>query len=183
MILTGQEIEQQVTMGRIVIDGFDPSRVEPNSYGFRLADTLLRYDDGVLDPAVPPNCERLVMDDSGLVLEPHRLYLGSTSETMGSEHYAATLYACRSVATLGMWIQFSAPLGHSGAIFPWTLEIAVAQRLRVYPGMVVGKIAFWALQGQSHRYAGKYTGSRSVVASRLAQEAVNGGRELVGTGR
>ncbi|SCG72345.1 dCTP deaminase [Micromonospora humi] len=183
MILTGQEIEQQVAQGRVVIDGFDPARIEPNSYGFRLADTLLRYDDGVLDPAVPPRYERLVMDDGGLVLEPHRFYLGSTLEAMGSEHHAATLYACRSVATLGMWIQFSAPLGHSGAIFPWTLEITVAQRLRVYPGMVVGKIAFWALQGQPHRYAGKYTGSRSVVPSRLAQESVHAGRELVVTGR
>lgn len=44
--------------------------------------------------------------------------LGGTMEAMGSAHYAATLYASRSVSTLGVWIQFSAPLGHSGAVFP-----------------------------------------------------------------
>jgi dCTP deaminase len=172
VILTGPEIARAVSMGEIHIDDFDPSRLEPNSYGFRLAPQLLRYEDKVLDSFRPPRVTTLTMGPEGVVLEPGHFYLGSTLEAMGSSRYAATLYACRSVSTLGIWIQFSAPLGHCGAIFPWTLEITVVHPVRVYPGTVIGKLAFWAMQGEARQYAGKYTGCTSAVASRLSQEAL-----------
>jgi dCTP deaminase len=89
---------------------------------------------------------------------------------MGSDYYAATLYARRSTSTMGMWIQFSAPLGHTGAIIPWTLEITVTHPIIVYPGMLIGKIAFWRPQGDAYLYNGKYTHSIDVVASRLSEE-------------
>ena len=44
MILTGKEIAKEVLAGRIVIDPFTPSQVQPNSYDFRLGDKLLVYD-------------------------------------------------------------------------------------------------------------------------------------------
>lgn len=170
MILTGLEIAQAVTAGDIHIDDFDPARLEPNSYGFRLASELLVYDRETLDSRRAPGCRSITMGASGQVLEPGRFYLGSTMEAMGSPHYAATLYACRSVSTLGVWIQFSAPLGHSGAVFPWTLEITVANPVRLYPGMLIGKLAFWAMQGRPRLYDGKYTGSTAAVASRLSED-------------
>lgn len=170
MILTGPEIATRVAAGEIYIDDFTPERLEPNSYGFRLAPKFLRYEDGVLDSFTPPRTSEVVMAPEGYVLEPRQFYLGSTMEAMGSPRYAATLYACRSMSTLGVWIQFSAPLGHCGAVFPWTLEIQVAHPVRVYPGMVVGKLAFWTMQGEALQYDGKYIGSTSVVASRLSQD-------------
>lgn len=168
MILTGREIAREVARGRIHIDDFDDARVEPNSYGFRLGGTLLEYADDVLEPDVPPRVVRRQIGEDGVVLRPGRLYLGATAEYMGSDHYAATLYARRSTSTLGVWIQYSAPLGHCGAVIPWTLEIKVAQPVRLFAGMVIGKIAFWAMLGEHVRYNGRYTGSTDVVASRLA---------------
>jgi dCTP deaminase len=171
VILTGKDIHREVLAGRIHIDDYDPERLEPNSYGFRLAPEIISYLPGVIDSREPIESVTEVMDDSGMMLMPGRFYLGGTMETMGSPHYAATLYACRSVSTLGVWIQFSAPLGHSGALFPWTLEIAVAAPIRVYPGMIIGKLAFWAMQGDPRAYAGRYTGSESAVVSRLSMDA------------
>lgn len=168
MILTGSSIHREVLAGRINIDDFDPARLEPNSYGFRLAAGIIRYEQEILDCFEPARTVREEMGPGGYVLYPGQFYLGSTMEAMGSHHYAATLYASRSVSTAGIWIQFSAPLGHSGAIFPWTLEIQVATTVRVYPGMTIGKIAFWTMQGAPRRYQGRYTGSRSVVASLLS---------------
>jgi dCTP deaminase len=170
VILSGPEILSEVRAGRIHIDAFDPERVEPNSYGFRLAGDILQYEQEVLDCYEPPRSRRFRMGSEGLVLQPGRFYLGGTVEAMGSPHYAATLYACRSASTLGIWIQFSAPLGHSGAVFPWTLEMKVAHPVRVYPGMTIGKIAFWAMQGEAMGYDGKYTGSASAVTSRMSLE-------------
>lgn len=175
MILTGAEIETEVTAGVIIIDNFDPERLEPNSYGFRLSDTILTYDMPVgaaLDCHKPPSIRSQTIGPEGLTLCPGQFYLASTMEAMGSPRHAAELYAARSVSTLGIWIQFSAPLGHSGAIFPWTLEIMVAQPVRVYAGMVIGKIAFWTMQGKPVEYVGKYTGSRAVVASRFSLDQV-----------
>ncbi|MEU0603870.1 deoxycytidine triphosphate deaminase [Streptomyces sp. NPDC006393] len=176
MILTGPEIRAEVEAGRIHISDFDPERLEPNSYGFRLAEDVLWYDGDVIDCFEAPRARATTMGPDGMVLRPGRLYLGGTMEAMGSPHYAATLYACRSASTLGIWIQYSAPLGHSGAVFPWTLEMKVAQPVRVYAGMTIGKLAFWAMRGEPAAYRGKYSGSSSAVASRFSLERPRAGR-------
>jgi dCTP deaminase len=168
VILTGAEIEHEVERSRIVIDPFHAGSIEPNSYGFSLSPHLIVYDDEVLDARRAPTARSIEMPEKGFVLEPATLYLGSTVERLGSSHYAATLYARRSVSTMGMWIQYSAPLGHMGAIISWTLEIRVAHPVVVYPNMLIGKIAFWATAGQSCPYRGRYRGSITTVASRLA---------------
>jgi dCTP deaminase len=170
LILTGFELVEELKNGKLVIDPFDPGRVEPNSYGFALGPLLLEYLDDELDAQVTPRFREVTIPDSGTVLQPDRLYLGETAETMGSDWYAATLYASRSTATMGIWIQCSAPLGHTGAIIPWTLEIRVAQPVKVYPSMLIGKIAFWLPQGDCSGYQGLYADSTRVRPSRLALE-------------
>jgi len=175
VILTGSEIEREVERSRIVIDPFDLGGIEPNSYGFRLSPHLILYEDEVLDARRAPLVRDLELPEDGLVLTPGTLYLGSTIERLGSPYYAATLYARRSVSTMGMWIQHSAPLGHMGAVIAWTLEIRVAHPVVVFPGMPIGKIAFWATRGRACAYRGRYRGSVTTVASRLA--ATSGSQE------
>lgn len=170
MILTGPQIAAEVAAGRIVIEDFDHDRIEPNSYGFRLGRSLMIHRSPIVDCAEPPDTEVIELSRLGTVLQPGRVYLGRTVEAMGSQHYAATLYGSRSISTLGVWIQFSAPLGHCGAIFPWTLEITVTCPVLLFPEMVIGKIGFWCMQGEQRSYLGKYADSRSVVASRLSDE-------------
>jgi dCTP deaminase len=170
MILTGAAIDQDVQAGNIVIEPYDPKFLEPNSYGFHLASHMICYTDGIIDARYEPTQEFFTIPQTGFCLTPGKFYLGSTLERMGSYRHAATLYARRSVSTMGMWIQFSAPLGHTGAIIPWTLEIQVVHPTIVFPGMLIGKIAFWESQGDRDLYDGKYTGSVDVVASRLTEE-------------
>lgn len=170
MILTGAEIHEEVREGRICISPYDENSIEPNSYGFRLDSNFICYRDPIVDTRCKPAEYRFEIPKSGFCLEPGKFYLGNTLETMGSDNYAATLYARRSVSTMGIWIQFSAPLGHTGAIIPWTLEITAINPVVVYPGMLIGKIAFWKPKGVRSIYDGKYTGSTEAVSSRLAQE-------------
>ncbi len=49
MILTGIEIDKQVKLGNITIDPYDTVHLNPNSYNFHLGDTLLLYQNHVLD--------------------------------------------------------------------------------------------------------------------------------------
>ncbi|MEU4244474.1 deoxycytidine triphosphate deaminase [Actinoplanes sp. NPDC026619] len=171
MILSGDAIAAGVAAGDIVINPFDPAHLEPNSYGFHLGDEILSYSDPVLEPNRTPTVIRHLIGPNGMLLEPNRCYLGSTYEQMGSHWHAATLYANRSVSTLGLWIHYSAPLGHSGATIVWTLEMMVARRLRIYRRMPIGKIAFWTLAGRTATYRGRYMESKTTIPSRFWQDS------------
>ena len=170
MILTGNRIAAGVRTGDITIEPFVPEYVEPNSYRVTLGPRMLDCATDVMDARSVPHMAPSVLPDVGRILEPGRFYLGETGETLGSTRFASTLYATRSLASIGMWLHFSAPLGHTGAVIRWTLEIRVAQRIVVYPGMTIGKIAFWRTQGEPLRYRGRYRGSTSVRRSALRDD-------------
>src|SRR5437588_710583 len=98
MILTGSEIEREWARGRITIEPFTPEQLNPNSYNFRLGRTLRLYSRMPLDPRKENAYEEVEIPDTGYVLEPGRLYLAHTEETLGSDHYAPTFAARSSVA-------------------------------------------------------------------------------------
>jgi dCTP deaminase len=169
VLLTGTEIVNQRDRGVVVIEPFDPRQVEQNSYGFRLGPQLVECPPELFDARRPVTARAAAeIPAEGIVLRPNRLYLGETLEVIGSERHACELYGCLSVAALGIWIQVSAPLGHTGAIVRWTLEIRVAQPVRVRAGLLIGKVAFWSVAGRLTRYAGRYAESQTVTQSRLS---------------
>lgn len=168
MILTGTEIARAVRRGEVVIKPFTEDNLEPNSYRVTLGDRLLVSTEVGLDARRVPRMRRDVISPSGYILEPGELYLGETAEILGAYSFAATLHATRSVASLGVWIHFSAPLGHMGAIVCWTLELKTAQRIVVYPRMAIGKLAFWSTVGDAVPYRGRYLGSTEAQCSKLS---------------
>lgn len=168
MILTREQIMQERQNGAITIEPFDERFLEPNSYGFHLGDTLMVYDSPVVDSYEPRPTLEIRIPETGYVLRRGHFYLGSTLERMGSRRYASELYARLSTGLAGLFIQTSAPLGHTGAVIPWTLEIVAAHDVRVYPRMLIGKICFWANAGNVELYAGRYRASTTVMASLLS---------------
>ncbi len=176
MILTGPAIAAAVTSGEIAIEPFDPNRLSPNAYDWRLG-TTLRICDGHLDAAAPTTFEEVTIPDSGLVLRPGVLYLGLTLERTGSERYAQMLNGDRTTGALGIWVHVSAPLGHAGHAIRWTLEIRAAKPVRVYPGMTFGKLVFLQTFGAPASYQTlglKYTATDGIDISRLYEE-IRGG--------
>lgn len=167
MILTGNRISTGVQSGQITIRPYSPRNLEPNSYGVTLGGRFLDCTTESLDARRDPSMSASFLEDAGRVLEPGGFYLGETGGVLGSTRFAATLYATRSLASMGMWIHFSAPLGHTGAVIRWTLEIRVAHRIIVYPGMPIGKIAFWCPRGAVVPYRGRYLSSTTVRPSAM----------------
>ena len=53
MILSGKEILKNVESKDIIIEPFDKSRVNPNSYNLTLSDELLVYENDLLDMKIP----------------------------------------------------------------------------------------------------------------------------------
>jgi len=172
MILTAGAIAAAVSAREIAIDPFDPTRLSPNAYDWRLGETL-RICDGELDAAAPTPFIETVIPNGGLVLQPGLLYLGVTLERTGSERYAQLLNGDRTTGALGIWVHVSAPLGHVGHAIRWTLEIRAARPVRIYPGMTFGKLVFLQTFGGPVSYqqlGSKYIATNGIDISRLYEE-------------
>lgn len=143
MILTGPEIIRQRELGAITIEPFTPERINPNSYDFRLGDTLAVYEQFPLDPYTENPTTSIAIPPEGFVLHPHRLYLAETVETLGSTTFAPSYATRSSVARLGIFINLSATLGDIGFSGRWPLHLVAVQPVRVYAGMVIGQMMWW----------------------------------------
>ena len=173
MILTGTEIDRRVHTGDVVIEPYDTTQLEPNSYGFHLGERIAVYDAPIVDVREPLKLCEFTIGPEGFVFQPKQFYLGHTVERIGGITCASELYANLSTALCGVFIQTSAPLGHTGAVIRWTLEITVVHPVRLYAGMRIGKICFWETLGKNTSYSGRYNGSDSVVVSRIIEDGEN----------
>lgn len=167
MILTGTEISRRVKAGDITIAPFLSKNVNPNSYNFRLHADMKVYQEGVIDIKEEKPTDDIHIGPEGYVLEPMRLYLASTVETMGSTKFVPTYAARSSIARLGMFINLSASLGDIGFVGRWTIQLLAINRIRVYAGMDIGQMMFWDVQGDIDLYDGKYQGATEAFASRI----------------
>lgn len=127
MILSGKEIVKH--MGKeIVIEPFDKSRVNPNSYNLSLYNELMVYDSKELDMAKPNSASVIKIPEDGFVLQPNVLYLGRTNEYTKTENYIPMLEGRSSVGRLGVFIHVTAGFGDVGFAGYWTLEIFASNR-------------------------------------------------------
>lgn len=165
MILTGPQIESAVERGEIIIRPFRKRQLAPNSYDFRLGNRCCIYTGKTLDAAKENKTRVFTISKRGMVLQPNRLYLVNTEETMGSEHYVPIIRGRSSVGRLGIFIDITADLIDLGSINQWTLQIHAVHPVRVYPGMLIGQVTFWRTSGRRRQYKGKYACQTSPVPS------------------
>ena len=109
MILSGKEIEKHLGK-EIVIEPYDPSRLNPNSYNLSLANELLVYENELLDMKTPNPTRHLTIPEEGLVLEPGKLYLGRTNEFTRTDGFVPMLEGRSSTGRLGLFIHVTAGL-------------------------------------------------------------------------
>src|ERR1035438_2052658 len=161
MILTGPAMKSAVKSGDIALDPFDESNLNPNSYNYHLADSLLVLGLG------GKLARKVSLPAGGYVLRPGKVYLGATLEQIGSDRYVTLLLGRSSIGRLGIFLNVTADLGHIGSCSHWTLELTVVQPVRLYPWMRIGQESFWLTDdSSSHRYAGRYRSELHPVANR-----------------
>ena len=148
MILSDCAILEAIEVGDIVIDPFDRSCLGTNSYDVHLGKYLACYLDDVLDARRHNKVERLEIEDSGIELHPGQTYLGVTEEYTETRRYVPFLEGKASVGRLGIDIHATAGKGDVGFCNHWTLEISVAQPVRVYAGMPIGQLIYFCVQGE-----------------------------------
>ena len=167
MILTGSEIKKMVHCGDVTIEPFNEAQINPNSYNYRLGPKLLvpQY-----NATETKGFKEILLPNDGFVMEPHTVYLGHTYETLGSKDYAMSLIGRSSLGRLGLFLQVSANLGHTGSCHQWTLEMVSAHPFKIYPLMKIGQISFWSNHGHAHAYEAGYSQHSDPTISKFMKE-------------
>lgn len=147
MILSDLEILNHIKMGTIIVEPFNESCLGTNSYDVHLGKTLALYEDKVLDAKKHNRIKSFEIPPEGYVLMPDKFYLGVTHEYTETHAHVPFLEGKSSVGRLGIDIHATAGKGDVGFCNFWTLEISVKQPVRVYAGMPIGQIIYFAVEG------------------------------------
>ena len=184
MLLSDRDIRAELDAGRVVLDPYEASMLQPSSIDVRL-DRYFRLFDNHKYPFIDPSQEqpeltRLVevVPDEPFVLHPGEFVLGSTFEAVTlPDDVAARLEGKSSLGRLGLLTHSTAGFidpGFSGHV---TLELSNVATLPItlWPGMKIGQMCFFRLSSPaehpygSDAYGSRYQGQRGPTASRSWQ--------------
>jgi dCTP deaminase len=152
MILADTKILAAIEAGEIVIEPFNPVNLGTNSYDVHLGKTLALYKHRVLDAKQHNEIEYFDIPEEGFVLQSNTLYLGVTEEYTETHNAVPFLEGKSSVGRLGIDIHATAGKGDVGFCNTWTLEISCTQPVRVYAGMPIGQLIYFAIDGDIMNY-------------------------------
>lgn len=170
MILSGHEILEHLDKD-IVIEPFDETKLNPNSYNLTLHDELMVYEEVVLDMRKSNLVRRLEIPEEGLVLSPNQVYLGRTAERTETHNFVPQIEGRSSVGRLGLFVHVTAGFGDVGFCGYWTLEMFAVQPVRIYPGVPICQIFYHEVRGQVTEYdSDKYQHNRDIQPSLLFKE-------------
>ncbi|HJR24540.1 MAG TPA: dCTP deaminase [Acidimicrobiales bacterium] len=184
MILSDHTIREEIKAGRIELDPFDDSMVQPASVDVRLDRyfrVFLNHTMPVID--VKQNLEELTrlveLDDSDpdrtFVLHPGEFVLGSTYERVAlPDDTVARIEGKSSLGRLGLLIHSTAGFIDPGFDGHITLELSNVASLPItlYPGMKIGQISFLRMTSPADvpygakQLGSKYQGQRGPTPSR-----------------
>lgn len=184
MLLSDRDITTELDSGRVALDPYDSTMLQPSSIDVRLDRFFRLFDNhkyAVIDPAQDqPDLTRLVEvdGDDPFVLHPGEFVLGSTFEQVTlPDDVAARLEGKSSLGRLGLLTHSTAGFidpGFSGHV---TLELSNVATLPItlWPGMKIGQLCFFRLTSPAMQPYGsgasgsRYQGQRGPTASRSWQ--------------
>ena len=147
MILSDKRILDEIDKGTIIIEPFNLECLGTNSYDVHLGKYLATYKDRVLDAKAHNKIDHFEIPKDGFVLQPGTLYLGVTLEYTETHAHVPFLEGKSSTGRLGIDIHATAGKGDVGFCNTWTLEISCAQPVRIYAGMPIGQLIYFAVDG------------------------------------
>ncbi|MGH2527451.1 MAG: dCTP deaminase [Actinomycetota bacterium] len=191
MILSDIDIRKEIAAGRIEIEPFDETCVQPSSVDLHVDSQFRVFANSrypYIDVRKPmPELTELVEVEGPepFILHPGEFVLGSTRERVRlPDDMVARLEGKSSLGRLGLLIHSTAGYVDPGWDGYLTLELSNVANLpiTIYPGMKIGQISFFRLSTAaetpygSGRTRSKYQGQRGPTASRFFEEFTNGER-------
>lgn len=181
MLLSDRDILAEIEAGRVALDPYEASMIQPSSIDVRL-DKFFRVFDNHKYPHIDPaedqsdlTREVEVGSDDAFILHPGEFVLGSTYEYVSlPDDIAARLEGKSSLGRLGLMTHSTAGFIDPGFEGHITLELANVATLpiKLYPGMKIGQLCFFRLTSAaenpygSAKYGSRYQGQRGPTASR-----------------
>ncbi len=181
MIFSDRTIKAAIAEGRIEIDPFEPTFVQPSSVDLRV-DSAFRVFENHRYPHIDPrspqeDLTKMIEVTAGepFVLHPGEFVLGATLERVRlGDDIVARLEGKSSLGRLGLLIHSTAGFVDPGFDGYLTLELSNVATLpiAIYPGMKIGQISFYQMTTSAdHPYGtseagSKYQGQRGPTPSR-----------------
>ncbi|MCZ0994555.1 dCTP deaminase [Streptomyces noursei] len=181
MLLSDKDIRAEIDAGRVRIDPYDESMVQPSSIDVRL-DRFFRVFENHRYPHIDPAVEQADLTrevvpegDEAFILHPGEFVLASTYEVISlPDDIASRLEGKSSLGRLGLLTHSTAGFidpGFSGHV---TLELSNVATLpiKLWPGMKIGQLCMFRLTSPaehpygSERYGSRYQGQRGPTPSR-----------------
>ena len=184
MVLSDVTIERLIAEGRIGIDPYDVSLLQPSSVDVRV-DKYFRVFHNARYPYIDVKLpqeelteEVEIQGDQPFILHPGEFVLGSTLERVSlPDDLVARLEGKSSLGRLGLLIHSTAGFIDPGWDGHVTLELSNVANLpiAIYPGMPIGQISFLQMTTEaavpygSEKTRSKYQGQRGPTPSRYYQ--------------
>ncbi|HEX7738705.1 MAG TPA: dCTP deaminase [Marmoricola sp.] len=181
MLLSDRDILSEIDAGRIVMDPWDESMLQPSSIDVRL-DRFFRVFENHKYPHIDPAADQSDLtrevqpeNDEPFILHPGEFVLGSTYEVVTlPDDVAARVEGKSSLGRLGLLTHATAGFVDPGFSGHVTLELANVATLpiKLYPGMKIGQFCFFRLTSPSahpygsEKYGSRYQGQRGPTPSR-----------------
>ncbi|MFT5167600.1 MAG: dCTP deaminase [Saprospiraceae bacterium] len=162
MVFSDKKILEAIEKGDIVIEPFDPKALGTNSYDVRLGKYLATYKDEILDAKKHNEIDEIEIGPEGYVILPGTLYLGVTVEYTETHTAVPFLEGKSSVGRLGIDIHATAGKGDVGFCNTWTLEISCVHPVRIYAGMPIGQLIYFAVEGDIENYYNKKSNAKYI---------------------
>ncbi len=170
MIFSDRTIRQAIEDGRIEIDPYEESFVQPSSVDLR-CDNAFRVFENHKYPHIDPRevqddltSEVIVPADEPFILHPGEFVLGATLERVKlGNGIVARLEGKSSLGRLGLLIHSTAGFVDPGFSGYLTLELSNVANLpiAIYPGMRIGQISFYQMTTEAeHPYGTDEAGSK-----------------------
>jgi len=182
-ILVDFQIRREIEEGKLIIEPFDDTLIQPNSYDVRLANSFSWHEkegfaDDVIDPYDSDSVLKGLVHSVGenIVLQPGQFILGATLERLClPTDIVGQLTGKSSLARLGVMVHVTAGFIDAGFSHPpaqITLEIVnVGNRpVRLHAGMAIAQMVFTrtepCLLPYNKKPNAKYNGQPAAAHSR-----------------
>ena len=190
MILSDRDIRAAIEAGRLEIEPYDASMLQPSSVDVRIGSDFRVFHNNrypYIDPKQPMEGLTEVVtatDEHPFILHPGEFVLASTSERVAlPDDLVGRLEGKSSLGRLGLLIHSTAGFVDCGFSGWLTLELSNVANLPIalYPGMKIGQIAFFQLSSPAETPYGagelgsKYKGQQGPTASRYYLNFREGG--------
>lgn len=156
MFLSDTDIKKALKSGDIVLEPFEPKRLQPASYDIQLGNRFVvtePHTTKFIDPVkhiFPETREVTINDGDAFVLHPGVSILGYSRDYFGSRRYMVEVNGKSSLARIGLLVHNSASLVNPGHFLNIAFELCNLNSVPILlrPGMEIAQLTFSELSSE-----------------------------------